>query len=244
MLLDHFHPPLKGRRHWTGFHSRWAGNIATDLNRQLPEGWFAEPTVHWAIEVDVAAFEEAEVPVGARAADSANSEAGAWEPPAPLKSIGFSLRTDEVEVRVHHDFGDVPLVGVVEMVSPANKDRPETREAFISKCDNYLRDAIGLVLIDVITDLHANMHALLMERFGESDLPDDLLYTSAYRPAQRDQGTELDIWYQPLQIGGMLPSMPLFLKNGPRVRVNLADTYLQTCDDLRIRRPNNVPQQE
>jgi hypothetical protein len=158
----------------------------------------------------------------------------AWEPPAPAKTIGFALRTDEVEVRIHHDFGDVPLVGVVEMVSPANKDRPESRDAFISKCDNYLRDAIGLVVLDVVTDLKANLHSQLLERYGESDLPDDPLYASAYRPAQRDEQSELEIWYEPLQVGGLLPPMPLFLKNGPHVRINFAETYLQTCQDLRI----------
>jgi hypothetical protein len=30
-LLDHFHPPLLGRRHWEGFYSRWAAAIADAL---------------------------------------------------------------------------------------------------------------------------------------------------------------------------------------------------------------------
>lgn len=41
MLLDHFHAPLDNERHWTGFHSAWATNLAVDLNRLLPDGWFA-----------------------------------------------------------------------------------------------------------------------------------------------------------------------------------------------------------
>lgn len=232
MLLDHFHAPLKGRRHWTGFHSRWAGNIAVDLNRRLPEGWFAEPTVHWDVEVDVATFEEAVAIAG----PSGATEAMPWEPPAPLKTIGFSFTTDIVEVQVFRDFGDVPLVGVIELVSPANKDRPESRETFVSKCDSYLRDALGLVMVDIVTDSHANLHALLMQRSGESDLPTEHLYASAYRPVRRDDSDELDIWYEPLQVGGTIPPMPLCLKNGPRVRVNLAETYQLACDELRLSR--------
>lgn len=236
MLLDHFHPPLKGRRHWTGFHSRWAGNIAVDLNRRLPEGWFAEPTVHWGIEVDVAAFEDEPAVV---AATSESTTSAGWQLPTPTKTIGFSLSTDVVEVHIHHDFGDVPLVGVVELISPANKDRPETREAFVSKCDTYLRDAIGLVLVDIVTDHRPNLHSALMERFGESDEPEDPIYTSAYRPARRNEVDELDIWYQPLRIGGTLPAMPLVLKNGPRIEVNLADTYSLACEELRIPRSHD-----
>ncbi len=229
MLLDHFPPPLKGRRHWTGFHSRWAGNIAVDLNRRLPEGWFAEPTVHWGIEVDVAAFEDAVV-----ATASEQSATSIWQLPEPTKTIGFSLSTDVVEVRIHHDFGDFPLVGVVGLLSPANKDRPETRDAFVSKCDTYLRDAIGLVLVDIVTDHRPNLHSALMERFGELDDSHDSIYTSAYRPARRDEHEELDIWYHPLQVGSEMPKMPLFLKNGPRIQVNLTDPCLPTCEELRI----------
>lgn len=236
MLLDHFHPPLKGRRHWTGFHSRWGGNIAVDLNNRLPDGWFAEPTVHWGIEVDVAAFEDEEVAVG-MISDGTNKPD--WQPPAPVKTIGFSFSTDIVEVRIYHDFGDVPLVGVVELVSPSNKDRPESREAFVSKCDSYLRDAIGLVIIEVVTDHRANLHASLMDRLGEHGQPDDPLYTSAYRPVRRNAIDELDIWYEPLQVGGGLPMMALFLKNGPQIQINLADSYSLACEELRITRISN-----
>jgi Protein of unknown function (DUF4058) len=230
MLLDHFHSPLFSQRHWSGFHSRWAGNIAVELNEHLPDGWYAEPTVQWAIEVDVAAFEETGALVGAAATAGA---AGSWEPSAPAKTIDFSLTTDVVEVKVYRDFTDYPLVGVIELVSPANKDRPETREAFVSKCDAYLREGIGLVMVDIVSSHRANLHSLLMERIDEPEPRDEPLYTSAYHPVQRNGGTQLDIWYEPLAVGEDLLSMPLFLKNGPRARVNLADTYRQTLRDLR-----------
>ncbi|MFV0442861.1 MAG: DUF4058 family protein [Planctomycetaceae bacterium] len=230
MLLDHFHPPLKGRRHWTGFHSAWATRLAIDINQQLPAGWFAEPTVHWGIEVDVAAFEEAAILLQSQG----QSVESGWEPPAPMKTIGLAQTTDVVEVRIHRDFGDVPLVGAIELVSPANKDRPENRDAFVSKCDHYLRDGVGLAIVDVVTEATANLHSLLVERFGETELPDDGIYTSAYRPIIRDESQELDLWYQPLRIAGILPTMPLYLHNGPCVRIDLQETYLQVCRDLKI----------
>jgi hypothetical protein len=36
-LLDHFHPPWRGLRHWEGFHQTWAANSARHLNRAIHE---------------------------------------------------------------------------------------------------------------------------------------------------------------------------------------------------------------
>jgi len=57
-LLDHFHPPLSTRRHWQAFYNAWATYIASEPNKTLPEGYFAEPNVQFGIEIDVAAFDE------------------------------------------------------------------------------------------------------------------------------------------------------------------------------------------
>ena len=230
MLLDHFHPPLLKIRHWSGFHGAWATNIAVDLNRHLPEGWFAEPTVQWGIEVDVATFEDSETLV---TAGTAGRGSGTWEPDEPIKTIDFSLTTDIVEVKIYRDEQELPLAGVIELVSPANKDRPETRETFTSKCNVFLHQGVGLVLVDLVTKHQANLHSQLMDRINEPDQQEDPIYTAAYHPVKRNGNTKLDIWYEPLAIGDDLISMPLFLKNGPRARVNLADTYLQTLKDLR-----------
>lgn len=232
MLLDHFHAPLDTERHWTGFHSAWATNLAVDLNQQLPDGWFAEPQVRWSVEVDVATFEEANQLVWATI-DGHGEELA--DLPTPYKTIDFDLRTDEVEVRLFKEDCGTPLVGMVELVSPANKEGPEARDAFTSKCDTYLRDAVGLAIVDMVTKRRANMHSLLVERFGETDGPVDPIYASAYRPIRTDDAAELAMWYQPLAIGAPLPSLPLFLKNGPVVRLNLDHTYSQTCRDLKIK---------
>ena len=63
-LLDHFHPPLFGRRHWEAFHGRWAAAMSDALNEVLPSDYFAEfqTTLGSQIEVDVATFTEAGPP--------------------------------------------------------------------------------------------------------------------------------------------------------------------------------------
>ena len=47
---------------------------------------------------------------------------------------------DRFQVKTYDDsaWGKPQLAGAVELVSPANKDRPASREAFVSKCAAYL----------------------------------------------------------------------------------------------------------
>src|SRR4051795_9983071 len=91
-LLDHFHPPLSGVRHWESFHAAWAGSIADALNRDLlPPGYFAEEHVHVGsrVEIDVATFDgrdEAANDAGASGAGGAMTlTARPWAPPAPME---------------------------------------------------------------------------------------------------------------------------------------------------------------
>ena len=229
MLNDHFHSPLKDRRPWTGFHSMWATKLAVAISRKLPDGWFAAPTVHWDIEVDVATFEQSQAEK-----EKDKLSAASVTIPEPTKTINFSFATDVIEIQVYREFGELTLVGAVEFVSPANKDRLENREAFIAKCDAYLRDTVGLVVVDVVTSRHANLHNDLMRRFGEPADEESHLYASAYRPFPSASGPALSIWYRPLELGGDLPTMLLFLKDGPVVEVPLSETYRETCQDLKM----------
>lgn len=230
MHLDHFHSPLIDARPWTGFHSFWAGHLARSITRQLPEGWFASPNVHWNIEVDVGGFEIA----GAQRFTMGGGRALAI--PEPSRTIDFAFTTDVVEVEVFRELGDLILVGAVELVSPANKDRPESREAFVSKCDALLRDQVGIAIVDVVTNRNANLHNELLERWGEScEEGAGGIYLAAYRPFVGPSGAAaLSMWYRALRIGAELPSALLFLKDGPVVELPLAETYRLACDDMRI----------
>jgi hypothetical protein len=48
---------------------------------------------------------------------------------------------------------------VVELVSPAKKDRADRRRAFAVKCAAYLRRGIGLVTVDIVSGRRFNLHA-------------------------------------------------------------------------------------
>ena len=223
-LLDHFRPPLSGRRHWHSFHNSWATYLAADLNRQLPEGYFAEANVQFGIEIDVAAFEESSEP-----------HSNGWTPPAPTATIPYSVATDQVEVLIYLQEGGPRLAGAVEFVSRSNKDRPAARDAFVSKCVTYLNLSVGLIIVDVVTELHANLHAELLARLGTPDTaPTSDLYATAYHRIERDGTRNLDMWVEALTIGLTLPSLPLWLAGGISLKVDLETSYDRTCHEQRL----------
>src|SRR6266851_4653103 len=129
-LLDHFRPPLRGPRRWEGFHHAWAANIAQHLNREvLPAEFFAESEISLgpALEIDVATFEGAD---GREAPGTAVGTA-VWAPAKPLLTFAVDFaRLDVCEVRVYEDLGGAQLRAAIELVSPANKDRPGSRRTF------------------------------------------------------------------------------------------------------------------
>lgn len=232
MLRDHFHPPLRGSRHWESFHSLWAGMIATDLNRKLPPDWYAEPTVHFGIEIDVTSWNPTGEPGGATAPDGAEP---AWSPAPPTMTLDFPMATDCVQVDVYENSGGPVLAGAIELVSPANKDRRSSRDAFLTKCEALLLDGIGLIVIDIVTNRLANLHLELLRRLGEPNGSGrGQLSAASYHPTGRDEQPVLEIWHQSLDVGQPLPEMPLFLKHGPCVQVNLSASYQQTCEQLRL----------
>src|SRR5438132_612698 len=200
-LLDHFHPPLSDRRPWEGFHNWWAAQMADALNAAiLPENYFADFQIHVgsSVEVDVGAFEKERV-----AGEAGNGNGGvavalkAWAPPTARTAMP-AVFPDEIEVRVFSASGGATLVAAVELVSPGNKDRPEARRTFAAKCAAYLQRGVGVIVVDIVTSRHANLHdelmALLSHGAGFTFPAPTPLYATAYRPARRQDRNEIDLW--------------------------------------------------
>lgn len=234
-LRDHFHPPLSERRHWHSFHNGWAYNLAANLNQTLPKGYFAEANVQFGIEIDTAVFDE----------NPTLPNTISWQPPAPTLTIPFAISTDVVEVQVYNYATGPTLVGAIEIISPANKDRHTHRRAFISKCETLLRQRIGLVIVDVVTNRTANLHDALLTALGSKTRPwQTALYATAYRPTEQHEDITLDIWQHPLSIGQALPShIPLWLRDGPCLPIDLHSTYQHTAIAHRLNEIEQYPSQ-
>src|SRR5207249_3571872 len=159
-LRDHFRPPLDDMRHWEGLHGGWPVMIVALLRRKLPRRYFAEPWVRSgsSAETDVTTFEN-------EGNDTSGSLATAvWAPPRPTLAVVTDLPTqDDYEVRVYDEKRHCRLVAAVEIVSPANKDRPEHRRTFAAKCAGLLRERVSVVIVDVVTTRTPNLYGELLD---------------------------------------------------------------------------------
>lgn len=236
-LNDHFHPPWSVRRPWEGFHSAWATAIAFHLNSGiLPADYFAMPLlqVSGRVEVDIATFQESARVDGGRGASTA-----VWAPPQPKVSIPLeTLELDSFEVQVLRNFGGPQLRAAIELVSPANKDRGSSRRAFAAKCVGYLRRGIAVIVIDIVTERTANLHAEIMQALEsngtECFASPTALYAVAYRIITNSDKSRLDAWPEPLAIGTPLPELPLWLEGDLSVPLRLEESYMVTCGSLRM----------
>jgi hypothetical protein len=136
-LRDHFRPPLAEDRSWDELHGGWPMMIVVALRPSLPPGYLASPLVHLgtSVEFDVAAYRRGDHGPGppGPAPAPAPAPAVAWPPPS-LSVVAGPDDLDAYEVQVFRIGGRRRLVAVVEIVSPANKDRPDTRRAFVTRC--------------------------------------------------------------------------------------------------------------
>jgi hypothetical protein len=247
-LRDHFHPPLAKQRSWEELHGQWPAMIVIALARKLPPRYIAGPRVHLGayFEIDGASYEKGESPPPL-AAGGGGEEGGVatavWAPPRPTWEVTTDLPDqDEYEVRVYNTEHERRLVAAVEIVSPANKDRPESRRLFVAKCAALLRQDVSVAIIDVVTIRAFNLYAELLEFIGQTDpalVPEPPpLYAAACRwtseagsPRPRPR---LQTWAYPPAVGQPLPTLPLWLAESLAVPLELEASYEETCRILRI----------
>lgn len=240
-LHDHFRSPMKDRLTWESLQAQWASVLVRRLNRQwLPRDFVAMPQTHVGAEigVDVATFEQA----GHSAGSLGNGGGGVatmpkvWSPPQP-KAVMAAVFPDTFEVLVFSSERARRLVAAIELVSPRNKDRADARRTFLAKCGSYLSQGVSLIVMDVVTDRHFNLHdELLRWMNGPASglLPDDVwLYAAAYRPVLRDEQPQIDVWAEPCEVGSPLPTMALRLTGDLFVGVEFESTYQEACEDTR-----------
>jgi hypothetical protein len=241
-LFDHFRPPVENHLPWDTLHSAWATYLATALNqRWLTSDFVALEHTHTGpqVEIDVATFERSASPLLSSMNNSGGGVATVPEvyaPPQALTAIS-AVFPDRFEVRIFSRRDAGQLVGAIELISPGNKDRADTREAFVAKCASYLHEGVSVVVIDVVTNRRANLHNQLLRFLNAPGglLNEDVhLYAAAYRPVLREQTPQIDVWAEACSLGAALPTMPLRLTGDLFVPVEFEVTYLETCRQRRL----------
>jgi hypothetical protein len=242
-LRDHFRSPLDNKHSWDELHGGWPMVIVQHLFGILPDGYAAAPGVHLgaAFEIDVSAYEQDDLSSAATiAADGGGVATAAWAPPAPTLTLETDLpEQDEYEVRVYDARRGRRLVAAIEIVSPSNKDRPESRRAFVAKAAALLQQDVCVSVVDVVTVRQFNLYADLLALVGGSDPALDPepppLYAVTLRVRQWPRRRlVLDTWFYPLALGRPLPPLPIWLDEGIGVTLDLEASYEDTCRVLRI----------
>jgi hypothetical protein len=148
--------------------------IVMALNRKLPLRYVAAPRVHLGphADIDVRAY-ESDTPDSAAAITGAADRGVAtavWTPPRPTFDVAVDLpEQDEYEVRVYDTQRHRRLVAAVEIIGPANKDRPEHRGAFVANCATLLQQQVSVALVDLVTRRRFNLYVDLLELLGQTD---------------------------------------------------------------------------
>jgi hypothetical protein len=242
-LRDHFHPPLEEQASWEGFHGQWPAMIVMTLVRKLPLGYAAEPRAHLGAhyEIDVASYEK-DMPD--RFAPEANGGEGGlatavWAPPKPTLAVDTDFPDQyEYEVLIYDTRHHRRLVAALEIVSPANTDRPEHRRVFVAKCAALLRQQVCVAIVDLVTTRQFNLYGDLLDLIGHADpllapAPPSL-YGAVCRWRREHDRPRLETWAHAFAIGQPLPTLPLWLADDLAVPLELETSYEETCRILRL----------
>ena len=162
-----------------------------------------------------------------------------YAPPIPSLAVDAEIPEQyEYEVLIYDVERDRKLVAAIEIVSPANKDRPESRQLFVAKCANLLQKGVCVPIVDLVTIRHANLYTDLLALIGCSDpafAPDPpSIYAVTCRKRTVDRRTRLETWSHALTVGQPLPALPIWLTESNAVSLDLEACYEETCRVLRI----------
>jgi hypothetical protein len=247
-LRDHFRSPLDDVHSWDGLHGGWPMMIVRELNRVLPEPYFAAPGVHLGTlyEVDIGTYRE---PIphsnGGDVGELSDVVEGGlavatYAPPKPTLTLEPRLPSQDVyEVRIYDSRRNRRLIAAIEIVSPSNKDRPQTRSAFVAKAATLLKHGICVSIVDVVSTSGFNLYAELLNFVESADpaLGDEPppMYAVTLRMRFEERRRLMDNWFHPLDIGRPLPTLPIWLTLDRAVSLDLETSYEETCRTLRIR---------
>jgi hypothetical protein len=242
-LRDHFRPPVWKQASGEGFHGGWPMAIVLELNKVLPREFTAEPRVHLGtnFEIDGCAYEGYDE--SSAKMTSGNGHGGAatatWAPPQPTLAVDEELTEQyEYEVLVYDQSRGRQLVAAVEIVSPANKDRPENRRAFVSKCSALLQKRVCVSIVDLVTTRNFNLYCDLLETIGRTDpafaQAPSATYAVTCRGRKVREKPRFETWAYPLVVGQPLPTLPIWLTEDLAVSLDLEASYEATCRALRI----------
>ncbi len=222
---------------WETVHTSWIVELGRWLKPRLPAGYrMSLATVPALIVAPVPVHPDVSVRQHGEAAQPSASQgptAGADEQMAPDQEVALATLEAAQTVQVTRAGN---LVAVIELISPGNKDRPETRRTTTDRYIGYLTHGVHLLVVDV--------HRRPSDFSFADDLAAALAFTApavpvpcaiGYRmggPAPiPGTGQLLAMWRRTLTVGSPLPILPLALTREFSVPIDLEQTYMHAAAD-------------
>ena len=211
------------------FHTTWMTHLSDTLNGgALPEGYYAMAEQHAGAKIaDVLTLQAGAPP----RANGSPTVAVLEKPPKAMRKLVLtvedSLRRARRTVAIRH-VSNHRIVALIEIFSPANKDRPASVEAVRDKAYDVISQGIHLLVVDLFPPGPHDPHGLAgaawenlgpVEDFPPADKP---LGLGAFMAAKLPEA-----YVDAVAVGEPLPGMALFLEVDGCIRAPLEATYLQ-----------------
>jgi hypothetical protein len=210
-LLGSLHPwmPDDDLRHSLG--TAWVCALMGRLNRELPHpDYRADPDVQSEVKV----LEELRPQLA----------------PQPTETVP-ALLPDRQQVIVSDRGNPLRPVAIISLVTPRIKVDGRKRAAFVARCLAAIANGAGLVVIDAVPGPNPSPCAELTSALALSvSIP--TMAALSFRMALREGRTELDTWVNELAVGELVPPIPLCLRCGPVVLLDLEGTYTSATEVL------------
>jgi hypothetical protein len=236
-LRDHFHPPLSDRFQWSELFCGWPSEMVRHLRAVLPTGLRAAPNLFAGSLCEIDAIINRE---GLAPHRDTTDENTTFTAPSPTLTLDAQFNEeDEFEVKIYEDSEyERTLVAAIEIVSPANKDRPNSRSAFVTKCSSLLSRGVCVSIVDLVTSKHFNHYTELLARIGRSDpsfspVPPSISAVTL-RTNYSGKRPKVETWAYPLTVGSPLPTLPIWLGDDKMVSLELETSYTEACRVLQI----------
>jgi hypothetical protein len=211
------------------FHTAWITHLSEAMNDGLlPSGFYALPEQHAGRSITDVLTLHTGTPSVFPQSDGGLAVAEAPPRVSRKVTVSASPRARQRTLSIRHVSGH-QIVALVEIVSPANKDRASHVDDLASKVAAALRLGIHVLMIDLfIPGLH-DPHGMHAEVWARLDDEAEQFEASGDTPLTLSSfvaGSEVDTYVQSLAFGDSLPDMPVFLQPERYVNAPLGASYL------------------
>jgi hypothetical protein len=208
------------------FHHDWITEISGALNQGIL------PSSYYALPEQIAGGLGPDVLTLRHPADSTPEEEGGVALAIAPPQVKFRLHreanwyaTKAKAVKVRH-VSNHRVVALIEILSPGNKNNQNGFNSFVRKAQELLALGIHLQLVDLFPPGPRDPQGIHGAVWGDDSssefslTPDKPLTCVAYVG-----GSDAEAFLEPVGIGDILPTMPLFLSSEHYVSVPLEATY-------------------